>query len=126
LANVSRRSPEQLDLIADLLDGNAADNGISGLDVDEELRWAFLQALAAHGRADAQMLDAELNSRTTARSRIAHRLALASRPDRKVKQAAFDQALAGTDAEGVELSNDHLSATVAGFCADPQGLTADF
>ncbi|MBB3667006.1 aminopeptidase N [Garicola koreensis] len=126
LASVSRRSPEQLDLIADLLDGNAADNGISGLDVDEELRWAFLQALAAHGRADAQMLDAELNSRTTARSRIAHRLALAARPDRKVKQAAFDQALTGTDAEGVELSNDHLSATVAGFCADPQGLTADF
>ena len=126
LASLSRRNAEQLDLLSQLLDGNAADLGISGLDVDEELRWAFLQALAAHGRADAQVLDAELKSRTTARARIGHRLAMAARPDRKVKQAAFDQALAGAEAEGVELSNDHLSATVDGFCADPQGLTADF
>lgn len=126
LAAVSRRHSGQLDLIADLLDGSAADHGISGLDVDEELRWAFLQALAAHGRAQARELDAELDSRTTARGRIAHRLAMAARPDRSVKQEAFEQALAGTDAHGTELSNDHLSATVAGFTADPQGLTATY
>ncbi|MGO1550118.1 MAG: aminopeptidase N [Nesterenkonia sp.] len=126
LASVARRNPEQLDLLSHLLDGQAGDYGIGGLDVDEELRWAFLQALAAHGRADAQLLDAELSSRTTARARIAHRLAMAARPDAKVKRAAFDQALTGTDAEGEELSNDHLSATVAGFCTDPQELTAGF
>ena len=126
LAAVSRRNSGQLDLLADLLDGNAADHGISGLAVDEELRWAFLQALAAHGRAQAHVLDAELAARTTARGRIAHRLAMAAQPDRRTKQAAFEQALAGTDAEGVELSNDHLTATIDGFTADPQGLTTNY
>lgn len=51
---------------------------------------------------------------------------MAARPDRSVKQEAFEQALAGTDAHGTELSNDHLSATVAGFTADPQGLRATY
>ncbi|NDK30403.1 aminopeptidase N [Nesterenkonia haasae] len=93
---------------------------------DEQLRWAFLQALAAHGQVDRNELDDEISRRTTARGEIAHRLALAARPSREVKDAALWQALAGTDADGVELSNDQLTATVEGFVADPQGLTTGY
>ncbi|MCH8564957.1 aminopeptidase N [Nesterenkonia sp. LB17] len=122
LATLSRREGSQLELLEALLDGGAADHGISGLRIDEELRWAFLQALAAHGRVSLDQLDAELAAKTTARARIAHRLAAAARPDRRVKQAAFGQALAGTDDSGEELSNDHLTATVDGFtvAGDPE------
>ncbi|MGJ9425203.1 aminopeptidase N [Nesterenkonia halotolerans] len=121
LAVLSRREGSQLDLLEALLDGSGEDFGISGLRIDEELRWAFLQALAAHGRVDMGQLDAELTAKTTARARIAHRLAAAARPDRRVKADAFEQALRGTDEDGRELSNDHLTATVEGFgiAADP-------
>ncbi|WP_218220069.1 aminopeptidase N [Nesterenkonia sp. Act20] len=121
LAVLSRREGSQLDLLEALLDGSGEDYGISGLRIDEELRWAFLQALTAHGRVDIGQIDAELAAKTTARARIAHRLAAAARPDRRVKADAFEQALRGTDGDGRELSNDHLTATVEGFgiAADP-------
>ncbi|TLP73184.1 aminopeptidase N [Nesterenkonia sphaerica] len=109
LASLSRRHPSQLDSLQAALE----------TEQDEELRWAFLQALAAHGRISATDLDAEIARRTTARGKIGHRLAMAARPDPQVKQAALEQAIAGTDADGVELSNDHLTATVEGFRADP-------
>ncbi|MGJ9371994.1 aminopeptidase N [Nesterenkonia sp. CF4.4] len=122
LATLSRREGSQLELLEALLDGGAEDHGISGLQIDEELRWAFLQALAAHGRVSLDQLNAELAAKTTARARIAHRLAAAARPERRVKEAAFGQALAGTDDAGQELSNDHLTATVDGFtvAGDPE------
>lgn len=129
LATLSRRHSSQLELISALLDGRAAEFGIDDLDVDEELRWAFLQALAAHGQVDATQIQSELDSRDTARARIAARLALAARPLAEVKQEAFEQALEGTDADGVELSNDHLSAVVEGFGVDTSAnseLTGDY
>ncbi|GAA1804005.1 aminopeptidase N [Nesterenkonia flava] len=129
LAVLSRREGSQLDLLAGLLDGNAADFGIAGLTVDEELRWAFLQALAAHGRVTQDQLDAELSARTTARGRIAHRLASAARPEAAVKASAFRQAISGRDEEGQELSNDHLTAVVEGFRTDTSAdaaLTGDY
>ena len=118
LAALCRRSGSQLHLLAALVDGDGADIGITSLELDEELRWAFLQALAAHGRAGVQQLDAELTRRTTARGRIAHRLATAARPERQVKEQAFCQAVSGADEDGQELSNDHLTATVSGFMID--------
>ncbi len=124
LAVLSRREGSQLDLLEALLDGSGEDYGISGLRIDEELRWAFLQALTAHGRVDIGQLDAELAAKTTARARIAHRLAAAARPDRRVKADAFEQALRGTDGDGRELSNDHLTATVEGFGIAPDPATA--
>ncbi|WP_150462569.1 aminopeptidase N [Nesterenkonia ebinurensis] len=116
LALLSRRHGSQLDFLADRLES----------ETDEELRWLFLQALAAHRKTSAADLEAEISRRTTARGMIAHRLALASRPDPAVKAAAFQQALAGHDAEGMELSNDHLTATIDGFNADPTGLTGQY
>lgn len=126
LALLSRRHPGQLNLISELLTGTEADHGVSGLEVDEELRWAFLQALAAHGLVDTPELDAELNSRTTARGKIAHRLAVAARPLATSKHSASEQALVGADEYGAELSNDHLTATVEGYTVDPQRLTAGY
>ncbi|NLS08709.1 aminopeptidase N [Nesterenkonia sp. MY13] len=126
LAALSLRHPGQLDLLADLLDGKATELGIEGLEVDEELRWAFLQALTAHGRADREQIDSELAARSTARGRIAHRLALAARPEKSVKDQALDESLNATDAEGSVLSNDLLTATIDGFSADPSNLTAGY
>ncbi|MDO5492118.1 MAG: aminopeptidase N [Nesterenkonia sp.] len=126
LASLSRRTDSQLDLLGVLLDGDGPSSGVTGLEVDDELRWAFLQAFAVHGRVDAPQLDAELSRRTTARTRIAHRLALAARPERRVKDDAFEQAVSGTDAEGEELSNDHLTAVVDGFRCGPPELTAAY
>ncbi len=124
LAALSRRHGGQLHLLSELLDGGGTDAGIERLQVDEELRWAFLQALAAHGRIGIRQLDAELAVRDTARGRIAHRLAAAARPEKQVKELAFGQALSGTDEDGQELSNDHLSAVAGGFMTDTAGLTA--
>ena len=49
--------PDQLDLLAALLDGGA---GVPGLPVDAELRWAILRRLATTGRAGDEQIDAEL------------------------------------------------------------------
>ncbi len=126
LASLSLRHGSQLDLLAGLLDGEASAHGILGLEIDEQLRWAFLQALVAHGRAAQEHVDAELEAKRTARGAIAHRMALASRPERRVKDSALQQALSGTDEDGQELSNDHLSAVIDGFGADPQNLTSGY
>ncbi len=50
-------APDQLDLLAALLDGGA---GVPGLTVDAELRWAILRRLATTGRAGDEQIDAEL------------------------------------------------------------------
>ncbi|WP_022872454.1 aminopeptidase N [Nesterenkonia alba] len=126
LASLSVRHGSQLDLLADLLDGRAEELGIAGLDVDEELRWAFLTALAAHGRVTADQLDTALQQQTTTRAKIAHRRASAALPDARRKEQLLQQALTGTDDDGAELSNDHLSALIAGYTDDPTGLTSGY
>jgi aminopeptidase N len=79
-------APEQLDLIAGLLDGSAA---VPGLSVDTGLRWALLQRLAATGRAGDAQIDAELAADPTdagTRHALACRAAI---PDAAHKQAAW-------------------------------------
>ncbi len=49
-------TPDQLDLLAGLLDGSA---GVPGLAIDTELRWTLLARLAATGRAGEAEIDAE-------------------------------------------------------------------
>ena len=55
-------SPEQIDLIAGLLDGSAVPTGLM---VGTELRWALLQRLAVTGRAGDAEIDAQLQQDTT-------------------------------------------------------------
>ena len=107
LATLSRTDASQLALLRGMLDGTAA---VPGLAVDAELRWSLWHALAAHGMANEADLDAELARDTTASGRAGHATALAARPDAAVKAAAWDAAVRGT-----ELSNQLLSATIAGF-----------
>ncbi|MFC0197015.1 ERAP1-like C-terminal domain-containing protein, partial [Microbacterium arthrosphaerae] len=83
-----------------------------GLPLDPELRWAWLIALAATGYATAEDADAELAADPTAQGHVAHRTALAARPDAAVRAAAWH---AAWEDEG--LTNDHLAATIAGVRA---------
>ncbi|WP_372699301.1 aminopeptidase N [Arthrobacter sp. JSM 101049] len=107
------------EVVTGLLDGSAS---VEGLTVDEQLRWALLQAAAARGLVDAAALDAERAANPSAVASVGHALARAARPVPEVKRAAFDAALSGTDADGRTLSNDVLTATVNGFLVGPHEL----
>ncbi|SDW54070.1 aminopeptidase G. Metallo peptidase. MEROPS family M01 [Arthrobacter sp. cf158] len=112
LADVSRHGDSELSLLRSILEGATV---IDGLAVDAELRWSLWQALAAHGQASQAELDRELSADRTASGREGHALASAARPDASVKAAAWDSAVTGTG-----LSNEILSATIAGFATAPR------
>lgn len=114
LAAVSRHDAMLLPRLRSLLDGTV---NVEGLAVDAELRWNIWHALAANNQATVGELDAELDRDTTASGRAGHATALAARPDPEVKAAAWKAAV-----EGTELSNQLLSATIAGFTTAPSAL----
>lgn len=70
----------ELELLRGLLEGTEK---IEGLDVDQELRWAFLAPLAAHGAADEGVLAAELARDDTASGKRHQVRCLAARPRRR-------------------------------------------
>jgi aminopeptidase N len=91
-------APDQLDLLAALLSGSEA---IEGLVIDTELRWRLLQRLVATGRAGDAQIDAELTrDRTNAGERHAA-ACRASVPDAEHKAAAW-QALTESGGLGIE------------------------
>ncbi|MGY4982962.1 aminopeptidase N [Streptomyces sp. 900105755] len=101
-----------LRLLQDLLSGAAV---IDGLDVDQELRWAFLEPLAAHGVADESLLAAELARDDTASGKRHQVRCLAARPSAAVKAQAWAQVV-----ESQALSNALVEATIAGFAQASQ------
>ncbi|MFF3907103.1 aminopeptidase N [Streptomyces sp. NPDC001848] len=101
-----------LRLLRGLLDGT---DKIDGLDVDQELRWAFLQPLAAHGAADESVLAAELARDDTASGKRHQVRCLAARPSAAVKAQAWAQVV-----ESDTLSNALVEATIAGFAQPSQ------
>ncbi len=103
---------DDTELLRGLLDGTA---DIDGLEVDQELRWAFLQPLAAHGVADERVLAAELVRDNTASGKRHQVRCLAARPSAAVKAQAWAQ-LVESDA----LSNALVEATLAGFAQPSQ------
>ncbi|MFF2845727.1 aminopeptidase N [Streptomyces sp. NPDC058001] len=108
-----------LQLLRGLLDGGAK---IDGLDVDQELRWTFLEPLTAHGAADESVLAAELARDDTASGKRHQVRCLASRPSAAVKAQAW-AAVVESDA----LSNALVEATIAGFAQPSQReLTAPY
>ncbi|MGW0575465.1 aminopeptidase N [Streptomyces sp. NPDC002920] len=111
LASVAS-SPEDLALLRALLDGTEK---IDGLEVDQELRWAFLEPLAAHGAADERVLAAELARDDTASGRRHQVRCLAARPTAAVKAQAWAQVV-----ESDALSNALVEATIAGFVQPSQ------
>ncbi|GAA3395620.1 aminopeptidase N [Streptomyces roseoviridis] len=105
-------SEADLQLLEGLLDGTAA---IDGLDVDQELRWAFLGPLATHGRADEARIDEELARDDTATGKRHQVRCLAARPSAAVKAQAWAQVV-----ESDALSNALVEATIAGFVQPSQ------
>jgi len=92
LADVAT-TPADLDLLARLLDGFTA---IDGLAVDTELRWRLLRRLVSRGQAGPAQIEAELGrDRTDAGQRHAA-ASRASIPEPAAKAAAWDQIMAGT------------------------------
>ncbi|MGI5355207.1 aminopeptidase N [Streptomyces sp. CA-252508] len=112
-------SEADFELLEGLLEGTAK---IDGLDVDQELRWSFLEPLAAHGRADEAVIAAELARDDTASGKRHQVRALASRPSAAVKAQAWAQVV-----ESDALSNALVEATIAGFSQPSQrALTAPY
>ncbi|HET6635067.1 MAG TPA: aminopeptidase N [Streptomyces sp.] len=108
-----------LRLLQDLLAGTES---VEGLEIDQELRWTFLEPLAAHGEADAAQLEAELARDDTASGKRHQVRCLAARPSAAVKARAWADVV-----ESDTLSNALVGATIAGF-AQPgqQELTAPY
>ncbi|MGW3267376.1 aminopeptidase N [Streptomyces sp. NPDC001056] len=108
-----------LALLKELLDGTTT---IEGLEVDQELRWALLEPLAAHGAADESVIAAELARDDTASGKRHQVRCLAARPSAAVKAQAWAQVV-----ESDTLSNALVEATIAGFDQPSQReLTAPY
>ncbi|WP_101257400.1 aminopeptidase N [Streptomyces barkulensis] len=83
---------------------------IDGLEVDQELRWTFLETLASQGLADEGRLAAELVRDDTASGKRHQVRCLAARPSAEVKARAW------TDVVDCDrLSNALVEATISGF-----------
>ncbi|MFJ9722891.1 aminopeptidase N [Streptomyces sp. NPDC101209] len=112
-------APDDLRLLRGLLEGTEA---IDGLEVDQELRWAFLEPLTAHGAADEAVLAAELARDDTASGKRHQVRCLAARPSEAVKAQAWAQVV-----ESDALSNALVEATITGFGQPSQReLTAPY
>ncbi|MEC3994256.1 aminopeptidase N [Actinacidiphila sp. DG2A-62] len=105
-------SPADLQLLHGLLDGSAK---IDGLEVDQELRWTFLETLVAQGAADAAAVAAERARDDTASGHRHEVRCLAARPSAQVKAEAWAQVV-----ESDRLSNALVEATIAGFAQPGQ------
>jgi aminopeptidase N len=91
-------TPQQLDFVAGLLDGNVS---VPGLPVDTELRWSLLRGLATGGRAGDAEIDAELSRDATDAGRRHSAACRAAIGDAEHKAAAW-RLLTGPDALGLE------------------------
>ena len=94
----SRLSTPHLVLLADLLDNDPTRFGLTGLQVDTDLRWRIVTALAAGGRIDADgaatpFIDAELQRDPTAAGRRHAAAAAAARPQADVKAHAWREVI---------------------------------
>ncbi|BCL30630.1 aminopeptidase N [Streptomyces aurantiacus] len=101
------RTPEQLDLLEALLDGRET---IEGLAVDTELRWAFVQRLAAVGRFDEAEIAGEYERDKTAAGERHAASARAARPTEEAKAEAWESVV-----ESDKLPNAIQEAVIGGF-----------
>ncbi|MFH9893479.1 aminopeptidase N [Streptomyces luteogriseus] len=106
------RTPEQLDLLDALLDGAQT---IEGLAVDTELRWAFVQRLAAVGRFDEAEIAGEYERDRTAAGERHATTARAARPTAEAKAEAWESVV-----DSDKLPNAVQEAVIAGFVQTDQ------
>ncbi|HEY9374120.1 aminopeptidase N, partial [Streptomyces sp.] len=113
------RTDAELNLLAGLLDGSEV---VEGLVVDTELRWAFVQRLAATGRFDEPEIAAELERDRTAAGERHAATARAGRPTQAAKAEAWASVV-----EDDKLANAVQEAVIAGFVqTDQRELLAPF
>ncbi len=117
----SRLSTHHLVVLADLLDRDPAESGLAGLEVDTDLRWRIVTALAAGGRIDADgpqtpFIDTELRRDPTAAGKRHAAAASAARPQAEVKHRAWREVI-----EDDTLPNITARAIIAGFARPGQG-----
>ncbi|MEU3198561.1 MULTISPECIES: aminopeptidase N [unclassified Streptomyces] len=101
------RTPEQLDMLEGLLAGTQT---VEGLAVDTELRWAFVQRLAAVGRFDEAEIAGEYERDRTAAGERHAATARAARPTEEAKAEAWASVV-----ESDKLPNAVQEAVIAGF-----------
>ncbi|WP_329117337.1 aminopeptidase N [Streptomyces sp. NBC_01465] len=106
------RTPIQLDLLQGLLEGT---DSIEGLAVDTELRWAFVQRLAAVGRFDVEEIEAELALDKTSAGERHAASARAARPVEAAKAEAWASVV-----ESDTLPNSLQEAVIGGFVQTDQ------
>ncbi|HWS93760.1 MAG TPA: ERAP1-like C-terminal domain-containing protein, partial [Mycobacterium sp.] len=106
--------------LADLLDHDPADLGLAGLEVDTDLRWRIVTALATAGDIDAEgpatpFIDAEVQRDPTAAGKRHGAQAAAARPQPHVKEETWT-----TVVEDDTLANTTARAMIAGIVAPGQ------
>ncbi|MER7184179.1 aminopeptidase N [Streptomyces hyaluromycini] len=106
------RTPEQLDLLDSLLDGT---HTIEGLAVDTELRWAFVERLAAVGRFDEAEIAGEYERDKTAAGERHAATARAARPTEEAKAEAWASVI-----DSDKLPNAVQEAVIGGFVQTDQ------
>ncbi|CAO0833436.1 Aspartate-semialdehyde dehydrogenase [Streptomyces microflavus] len=106
------RNPQQLDLLQSLLDGTEA---IEGLTVDTELRWTFVQRLAAVGLLDEEEIAAEYERDRTAAGERHAAVARAAQPSEEAKAEAWASVV-----ESGNLPNALQEAVISGFVQPDQ------
>ncbi|WP_053671783.1 aminopeptidase N [Streptomyces sp. NRRL B-1140] len=106
------RTPEQLDVLDALLDGSQT---IEGLVVDTELRWAFVQRLAAVGRFDEAEIAGEYERDRTAAGERHAATARAARPTAEAKAEAWASVV-----DSDKLPNAVQEAVIGGFVQTDQ------
>lgn len=116
---LTARTPEQLDILAGLLDGGVS---YEGLTVDTDLRWALLTRLAATGRAGEEAIDAELVRDPTSAGEEHAAAARAARPSAEAKAEVWASVV-----EHEKLPNAVQEAVIHGFAqADQRELLAPY
>lgn len=97
-AALHSRTAAQLDAIEAIYSGREA---LPGLEMDTDLRWDLLTALAAGNRADSAQIDESLAADSTANGQQAAAQARAALPGQK--QATWDALMAGEMANAIQL-----------------------
>ena len=100
-------SPEQLAVVAGLLDGTLM---WPGLAIDTDMRWFLLEQLVSAGLRDLDSIAAELVRDDTATGRRNAAMARASRPSHEAKELAWAEIFNRTD-----LPNAIVEANIGGF-----------
>lgn len=108
---------EFLKVAQGLLDGTVS---VQGLQIDNNLRWLIVRALASVNALSNEEIDAELAKRDTTENREFAYAAKAARASVEAKDWAWDQAL-----HNLELTNMQINALEVGFNLSAKGDLAE-